>query len=127
MKKQKQLEGDREGKGKIAEIGRTQQSQPENLNTESMTSTGKELVPQGEDVDCALGVCLENQDEIIVIESEESLSVQKGSLVAMQIVAMCVLILVSLAMVAWYINMQKQKKFTYRLAERHATLPYWRV
>ena len=127
MKKQKQLGGSTEHKGKHTETGITEPSQLLQLGTDSWTSTEKELVQLGEGADCELEICFHSQDEIIVIQSEESLSVQKGSLTAMQIVAMCVLILVSLAMIAWYINMQRQKKFTYRLAEKHATLPYWRV
>ena len=127
MKKQKQLGGSPEHKGKDAETGRTELSQTLQLDTDSRTSTEKELAQLGEGADCELQICFQSQDEIIVIESEESLSVQKESLAIMQIVAMCVLILVSLAMIAWYINMQRQKKFTYRLAEKHATLPYWRV
>ena len=127
MKKQKQLGGSTEHKGKNTETEITEPSQLLQLGTDSWTSTEKELVQLVEGADCELEICFHSQDEIIVIQSEESLSVQKGSLTAMQIVAMCVLILVSLAMIAWYINMQRQKKFTYRLAEKHATLPYWRV
>ena len=107
-------------------MGRTEPNQLLHLDTDSLTSTEKVLAQPGE-IDCEFEICLQSQDEIIFIEPEESLSGQKGSLKVMQIVAMCVLILVSLAMIAWYINMQRQKKFTYRLAEKHATLPYWRV
>ena len=80
-------------------------------DTEDRTQLDKEDVDSEEKTDLVDGIKLAIND----------------SLTVMQMVALCVLVLVSLAMVAWYMKMQKQRRFTYRLAEKHAGLPYWRV
>eukprot|EP00092_Neocalanus_flemingeri_P002892 GFUD01003094.1.p1 GENE.GFUD01003094.1~~GFUD01003094.1.p1 ORF type:complete len:686 (-),score=156.66 GFUD01003094.1:42-2099(-) len=108
-------------------------TEPPSTNTETMskntettrtkteiTTTNTETTSTNTQTDPFSNINMTSNTPIEVIPPSE----QKGSMTAMQIVAVSVLILVSLALVVLYVSLQRQKKFTYRIAERHVVLKY---